>query len=112
MKKCYLAGPMRGYPDYNFPAFDAAKKDVETLGFHPVSPADLDRLHEGWGAVPPAEWTPTTENASEMIWRDLRALHGCDAIYLLRGWKRSTGARVEESFARFLELEIICQGDI
>ena len=39
----YLAGPMRGYKDYNFPAFDAARDQLVKEGWRVISPADIDR---------------------------------------------------------------------
>ncbi|MHB1846903.1 MAG: DUF4406 domain-containing protein, partial [Deltaproteobacteria bacterium] len=39
-----MAGPMRGLPDYNFSAFDAARDFLAGLGHDVVSPADIDRL--------------------------------------------------------------------
>ena len=42
-KKVYIAGPMRGRKLFNFPAFDAAKKEIGDMGCIALSPADLDR---------------------------------------------------------------------
>ena len=39
----YIAGPMRGYPRFNFDAFDAAQSHLESLGYRVISPAALDR---------------------------------------------------------------------
>src|SRR5690606_7315289 len=35
----YIAGPMRGLPLFNFPAFDAARDLAQREGFTPISPA-------------------------------------------------------------------------
>jgi len=43
-KVVFIAGPMRGYKDYNFPAFDRAERILRNMGYHPVSPAVMDRL--------------------------------------------------------------------
>lgn len=42
-RRAYIAGPMRGYDRFNFPAFDAAKDRLIEMGWDVVSPADLDR---------------------------------------------------------------------
>ena len=42
-KVVYIAGPMRGYAEFNFPAFDEARNRGILLGFQIVSPADMDR---------------------------------------------------------------------
>ena len=39
----YVAGPMRGHDDYNYPAFDRQKQVLEEQGWNVVNPADLDR---------------------------------------------------------------------
>ena len=44
-KRLYIAGPMRGIPQYNFPVFDAARDKAIALGWDAVSPADLDRAN-------------------------------------------------------------------
>ena len=114
MPRCYVAGPMRGYPGYNFPAFDAAEARVRELGFHPVSPAAMDRLYEGWGAAPPEDLEVATEDAKRFMRRDLAVLFELDAgagdaIYLLNGWEKSKGARAELALAEFLGLCVILE---
>lgn len=95
MAKIYIAGPMRGYPDLNFPAFHKAEDDLN-LGM--------------WDVVNPAKLNPDP-NADyvECMRIDLKALCDCDAIYLLRGWENSEGAMAEFNVARALKLKIIFQ---
>ena len=33
MKRIYIAGPMTGLPDFNYPAFNAAAARMRALGF-------------------------------------------------------------------------------
>ena len=112
MSAVYIAGPMRGYENYNFDAFDNAKEEILDMeGYYtPVSPADMDRLYEGWERYPPKGWEPSAEDSRKFIQRDLLAIDGCDAIYLLRGWENSAGAKVEKAYAEFLNKRIIFQG--
>lgn len=113
-KRCYLAGPMRGLPKYNFPAFDAARDLARDIGWDPISPADLDRengIHEDTQPV-----TDTLESKAalcrEFVTRDtaalisLRAEKG-DAIAVLPGWEKSTGALAEFFVARWLQLVVL-----
>ncbi|MFG9313326.1 DUF4406 domain-containing protein [Pseudomonas aeruginosa] len=48
-RRIYIAGPMTGYKDYNFPAFNAQAEALRGLGYHVENPADH-------GVVDGAEW--------------------------------------------------------
>jgi hypothetical protein len=88
--KLYLAGPMRGYPQFNFPAFFAAAKDLRARGHEVWSPAENDVDVDGFD--------PTTDAAKPMrhyMLRDLPAVLNSDAVALLPGWRKSTGALME-----------------
>lgn len=104
----YIAGPMRGYEDYNFPMFDRATAFFEREGWIVISPAELDRLYEGWGAAPPWGWKGTKEDYRRFILRDIHAIiENCTAVAFLPGWEDSKGAKVERAIAEFFALEII-----
>lgn len=82
----YIAGPMRGKPENNFPAFDRAAAMFLSAGHIPVSPVTIGQAHFGNNpAVLPQEY----------LRKDVRYLTSCDAIALLPGWESSTGARCE-----------------
>lgn len=85
--RCYIAGPMRGIPDFNFPTFDAAAVELRKLGFDVVNPADMDRAKGQDEKNPPS--------FPECMERDLAAICGCSHIYLLPGWEESVGVRPE-----------------
>ena len=105
-KTCYIAGPMHGIKWFNFPSFDEAAKVLAKQGYFPISPADIDRKNgfnprslpedHDWNVVP--ETGPTL---AQVVDRDIKAVLECDAIYLLKGWEKSTGARAEYAVARF-----------
>jgi hypothetical protein len=108
MKKIYIAGPMRGHKHYNFSAFDDAEQYLKAQGYFPISPAQLDRMYEGWYPAPPEDIDFTPGDYRRMIRRDLNAiLDDCEAIYLLKGWENSKGAQLEKALAVFLGLEIL-----
>jgi hypothetical protein len=98
--RIYVAGPMRGYKDFNFPAFDAKRDEINALGHVAVSPADLDReagdVDEKAGVAPPIE---------VCMHRDIAALLECDAIAFLDGWEYSEGALNEQTVGRILGLK-------
>lgn len=100
--KVYVAGPMRGYPLWNFPAFDAASADLRSWGFEVVSPAELDRaigFDEHTGVLPDG----FVEGA---LRRDIEALLEVDGVVLLPGWRASSGVAIELTVARALGLAI------
>lgn len=98
--RAYLAGPMRGYEQYNFPAFDRARDFLITKGWNPISPADLDR-NEGITGF-------TTDLPPDFIFnalrRDFMALCQCEAIVFLSGWEESEGANAEKFVAEHIGL--------
>ena len=86
----YIAGPMTGLPDFNYPAFHAAEKQLQAAGFRTLNPA---------------------RNPEQSSWDDymrvgLRQLMNADAVALLPGWERSPGANIEKQLAFDLGLGI------
>lgn len=111
-KKIYVAGPMRGIPDFNFPAFYKAEADLLREGWDVFNPARSD---DEVGSVP-AEIQKTGDidlaaqagfSLRHALARDTEwiALHA-DAIYMLKGWEKSAGANAEWALAKALGLEI------
>lgn len=92
--KIYTAGPMRGYPDHNIPAFKQAATHLRSLGFVVVSPVEIG-----------IEWTKsesqTAFKAEEYLVKDIYAIleKECNAIALLPGWENSVGAKLEAAIA-------------
>lgn len=95
MKRVYVAGPMTGYPELNFPAFHAAAAWLRGLGYHVENPAEIN-------ADPAAAWV-------DCMRADIARLVTCDRIYLLHGWQKSRGAKVEFDLAVVLGLEVLFQ---
>lgn len=116
MPRVYIAGPMRGIPFLNFPAFDRARKLLTLQGWDVISPADIDRHH----GVDEKDF-PTGHEANtftpaqirEVVVRDvnvflhvLKAEEG-DAIALLPLWVKSTGGKAEFALAQWLTLKVL-----
>lgn len=101
----YIAGPMRGYKNNNFPAFfEAAKK----WGSNPMvgrvfNPAQMD---EEMGYDGNCIALNSKECLRSCMERDLNAIMTSDALVMLSGWERSEGARVEHALAVYLGLQI------
>lgn len=101
--RVYIAGPMRGYVDYNFAAFDAAAAMLEADGHDVVNPAQMDR-DVGFD---PQSTEVSDQFLRDALRRDLSAICDCDAIAMLPGWERSGGANIEWSLAVHLGLAVI-----
>lgn len=103
-RRVYIAGPMRGYPLFNFPAFDAARHAWASRGWDVISPADMDRELDGLDPNNPTS-NPAHTFAHYMR-RDITVLLTVDAVAFLPGWERSTGANVEKVVATALNLDL------
>ena len=90
--KLYIAGPMRGLPQFNFPAFMEAEKSLKAKGFAVYNPAAED-LREGFDPDKPG--VITGERYELWMLRDLEAIKGVDGVCALPGWEKSEGARRE-----------------
>lgn len=110
-KYAYVAGPMRGYDKFNFPAFDAARDRLLDKGYHVISPADIDRFDNPVNADDTK--VVDTSDQTVFILRDfyalffMRKLSNRNAIALLPNWFNSTGATGEFFMARWLGLHIL-----
>ncbi len=99
-KRAYIAGPMRGYEEFNFPAFHAAADQLREDGWAIFSPAERD-LKDGFD--------PTTDEAKHLSYYmayDLPEVCESDAVFVLPGWKNSQGARLEVYVARECDIPI------
>lgn len=92
-KRIYIAGPMTGHPEHNFPAFHAAAKRLHEAGWEVVNPAD------NFGGR-------TDLPRSSYLRADVVLLLQCDAIAVLPGWETSLGAKLEYVLARELHMPI------
>jgi hypothetical protein len=97
MNRLYVAGPMTGLPELNYPAFHSATSCLRTLGYRVESPA----------TIPPPD-SPIED--SGLLWRyymglAIPMLLRCDTIVLLDDWEKSRGARLEATIARSLDYE-------
>lgn len=99
----YIAGPMRGYPMFNFPAFLMAARVLQTRGFRTRSPAEKD-IEAGFDPSRPIEEQGFDMGAA-FRW-DFVACTECTGIILLPGWENSTGAKAERVVATLSQREV------
>lgn len=101
--KIYIAGPMRGIPLGNFPAFDEASARWQEAGHTVASPASIDRA---FGCDGQSQLLTDPTFIRRAITIDTVVILHSDAIALLPGWETSRGSAVELSLAQFLDLPI------
>ena len=94
--KLYIAGPMSGYDDLNYPLFNGVAKLLRDADWEIVNPAEFEpNLPEG-----------LSFNARHAIFlrEDFAELATCSGIVLLPGWADSTGANCELFVAQMIDL--------
>lgn len=112
--KIYLAGPMRGYAEFNFPAFHAAAAKLRTQGHEVFSPAEKDNERHGVD-ISKGNLTGSEDQAAAEHGFSLREALGvdlawicahADAIGCLPGWRNSKGATAERAVGVALGLNV------
>ena len=90
-RRIYIAGPMSGLADFNFPAFNDAARRLRDAGWEVDNPA------EAFGGKTDVPYQMCVE-------RDIKSLKQCSAIYMLRGWDapNARGSVWEHEIARTL----------
>ncbi len=93
MKRIYVAGPMSGYEQHNFPLFNHYAARLRSLGYDVVNPVDIN----------PDPGTPW----EECMKKDIVQLLTCDSVAVLPGWECSRGASLEVSIAKALGMPVV-----
>jgi nucleoside 2-deoxyribosyltransferase len=91
--RVYLAGPMTGLPEFNYPAFNAEAARLRALGYQVENPAENPLPAE-------APWHQCMRAA-------IRQMVVCDVVATLPGWDKSRGAQLEVYLADRLEIPSI-----
>ena len=95
IRRVYLAGPMRGYPEFNFPEFFDAAASLRIRGFEVWSPAERD-LADGLDPKNEEHRKAAEEKGLKYYMHyDLPAVVDSDAVAVLPNWQDSEGARLE-----------------
>ena len=89
MKKLYLSGAITNNPEYK-KQFTRKYRELEEK-FIVLSPLFINAN---------LEW-------KEYMHIDLAMIDVCDVVYMMKGWKDSRGAKIEEVYAQFKDKEII-----
>lgn len=104
----YIAGPMRGLPEFNYPAFDATTTYLRGLGWKVYSPAEESRQKFGVQTGGLTGHEPDDHRANALR-HDIGIIINPETtgIVLLEGWEYSEGACTEYAVARVLGLKIM-----
>ena len=97
MSKIYLSGPMTGFPDLNFPAFNNVAALLRAAGHQIINPAQLDHTSSEW---------------ADCLRLDIIHLMSCDGLATLPGWQSSKGARLEVHIALELCMTVVNAHDL
>lgn len=108
MTRLYIAGPMSGIKNLNFPAFHTEAARLRALGFEVVNPAEINNDD------PNATFATHDEYLDH--WRkcmraDITELMKCDGVVMLDGWTASKGATLEHHIAYHLGLSLFSAGN-
>lgn len=87
----YISGPVSGNKKYR-EEFEMAERMLKFLKWKVVNPVKHEKEGKEWDYY---------------LKKDIRKLLKCDAIYMMRGWSSSKGARLERIIAQELGMEII-----
>jgi hypothetical protein len=114
--KIYLAGPMTGIHEFNFPAFNKAAALLEAAGHTVFNPAQRDIERHGGVDISKGNVNGDQKVAAAKHGFSLRDALRDDthfistegeAIALLPGWEHSSGALAEWALAKALKLKFI-----
>lgn len=95
----YLAGPMTGIPQFNFPLFELFTRNLRDVGYEVISPHESDDPD-----VQAAAWAsekgllvdlPPGKEGSDLALtaaKNVSDIAHCQGIALLPGWPKSSGA--------------------
>lgn len=96
-RKCYISGQITGNPNY-IQDFECAERQLKAWGFKVVNPLKVSRFD-------------ADKTWADYMRDDIKALCGCDTIYMLKNWTCSRGARLERKVAEALGLNILHEGN-
>ena len=96
--RIYISGPMTGVDNY-VAHFSTAEQFLTSLGHTVMNPASVDAC------------MPEDVSYDEFLNLDLYLMAMCDAVYLLNGWNKSNGAKVEAADAIHKKMIIFTEAE-
>ena len=90
--KIYIAGPMTGRPQFNYPAFHQAAALLRAAGYVVINPAE--------------NMAPACGSWLGYMRMSVAQVASVDCLVMLPGWPFSKGARIEYLLAKLLGLGV------
>jgi uncharacterized protein DUF4406 len=107
--RIYLAGPMRGIPEFNFPAFHYAAEKLRAEGHEVFSPAE--KGDEQDMIDKPALQEDIAFRRRVFALDTAYICKMADAVAMLPNWHLSFGARAEHALAKAIGIKVIILGE-
>ena len=107
MNRTYIAGPMTGYANLNFPAFHAAAAEQRAAGHEVINPAEINGGADELVACADMDAAELAAHWQTCMRKDITQLMTCDRIVMLDGWTASRGATLEHHVAQALGMAVI-----
>ena len=104
----YLSGPMRGYPQDNWPAFINATAQLRAAGYDVLSPAEHTM---GMGHDPRTQERQAGFDLKAALRWACDAVLRSDAVIVLDGWGGSLGANAEVALAKAAGIDVVPLAD-
>ena len=95
--RLYIAGPMTGLPEFNYPAFRVAEAQLRALGFDVLNPVNAEDHNPTPGE--PQAWDWYMRHA-------LRMVIDAEGLAVLPNWWKSRGAMLEVQVATALGMPV------
>lgn len=91
--KIYISGKITGLDNQEaWQNFESAEAHLVNKGLEPINPMrEVEGLNKSW---------------QDCMLADIALLFDCDAIYMLKNWQDSKGAKIEKAIAEHLGLII------
>lgn len=96
--RVYISGAISNNPNFKL-QFGLAEAELKSQGFDVVNPAKMNDI------------MPESATWGEYMDMTLNLLKLCDIIYMLKGWKLSSGANVEYNYAKGVKMGIKFQNE-
>lgn len=104
--KIYIAGPMTGVKDFNFPLFFETEEKLKELGYEVINPAHNDGKTLEEALISAGSPERPSKPWSHYMRRDLAHVLEVEALCVLPDWQNSKGAKLEVHVAEELGLPI------